>query len=70
MRLDALFPEAPATVVILGKVASYVVVAAAGVGWLAWRRFRRHFVGLEESLEVLREDRAWIDALMGREQPR
>ena len=30
------------------------------VGWLTWRHFRRHFVGLEQSLEELREDLVWL----------
>jgi hypothetical protein len=36
-----------------------LAVATAG-GVLAWRRFRRRFVGLEETLEELREDMAWL----------
>jgi len=30
------------------------------LAWLAWRRCRAKFVGLEETLEELREDAAWI----------
>jgi Putative Actinobacterial Holin-X, holin superfamily III len=40
-----------------------LVVAAVATGWLGWRRFQRHFVGLEETLEVLREDQAWVESL-------
>jgi hypothetical protein len=29
-------------------------------GLLAWRRFRRRFVGLQETLEELREDLIWL----------
>ena len=29
-------------------------------GWLAARRFRREFVGMEETLEELREDLVWL----------
>lgn len=29
-------------------------------GYLAWRRFRRRFLGLEQTLEELREDAAWL----------
>ena len=29
-------------------------------GTLAWRRFRRRFVGMQESLEELREDLVWL----------
>lgn len=45
-----------------------LVVAAAAIGWLAWRRFRRQFVGLEETLEELREDAAWIKQTWSRQQ--
>ena len=30
-------------------------------GWLAVRRFRREFVGMEETLEELREDLVWFE---------
>jgi len=30
------------------------------VGALAWRRFRRRFLGMQESLEELREDLVWL----------
>jgi uncharacterized membrane protein YqjE len=33
--------------------------ALAG-GYLAWRRFRRRFIGLQETLEELREDLLWL----------
>ena len=46
-----------------------LALAAVLTAWLGWRRFRRHFVGLEETLEVLREDQAWIDSLAGRKTP-
>jgi hypothetical protein len=29
-------------------------------GYLAWRRFRRRFIGLQETLEELREDLLWL----------
>jgi LPXTG-motif cell wall-anchored protein len=29
-------------------------------GYLAWRRFRRRFLGLEQTLEELREDALWL----------
>jgi hypothetical protein len=35
------------------------MTALAG-GFLAWRRFRRRFVGLQETLEELREDLLWL----------
>ncbi len=31
-----------------------------GGGFLAWRRFRQRFAGLEQSLEELREDIVWL----------
>jgi hypothetical protein len=33
---------------------------ALGGGFFAWRRFRRRFVGLQETLEELREDLVWL----------
>lgn len=37
------------------------LLALAGLGgYLAWRRFRRNFVGLRETLEELREDAVWL----------
>jgi hypothetical protein len=35
------------------------VLALSG-GYLAWRRFRRKFVGLRETMEELREDMLWL----------
>ena len=43
-----------------------LLAAAALAGWLAWRHFRRRFVGLEETLEELREDLVWIREWTGR----
>jgi len=37
-----------------------LLILALGSGYLAWRRFRRRFVGLEETLEELREDIVWL----------
>ena len=36
-----------------------LILAVAG-GYLAWRRFRRRFIGLRETLEELREDLLWL----------
>jgi uncharacterized membrane protein YqjE len=47
-------------------VALVLLSASALVGWLAWRSFRRRFVGLEESLEELREDLVWLGELSKR----
>jgi hypothetical protein len=46
-----------------GWLAVFAAVFFAGgslTGWLAWRTFRRRFIGLQESLEELREDAEWI----------
>jgi len=43
-----------------------LIVGAILAGWSAWRRFRREFVGLEESLEELREDLVWVREWAGR----
>ncbi|MGD0898428.1 MAG: phage holin family protein, partial [Thermoguttaceae bacterium] len=40
--------------------AAIVSAAAATVGLLAWRRFRREFTGLAETLEEVREDLVWL----------
>ena len=34
--------------------------------YLAWRRFRRRFVGLQETLEELKEDRVWLEEWLGK----
>ncbi len=44
-----------------------LAVVAGVVGWLAWRRFRREFVGLEETMEELREDVVWLKEWTGHE---
>ncbi len=41
-------------------LAAALLVAGAVTGLLAWRHFRRRLVGLEESLEELREDAVWL----------
>lgn len=43
-----------------------LIVTASLTGWLGWRRFQRQFVGLEETLETLREDQAWLESLTGK----
>ena len=43
-----------------------LVAAAVGLAWLGWRRFQAHYSGFEETLEVLREDQAWVDSLVNR----
>lgn len=34
---------------------------AAGLAWFRYRRFRAEFVGLEQSIEELREDVLWLE---------
>ena len=43
-----------------------LLAAGLASGYLAWRRFRRHFLGLEQTLEELREDAAWLREWSGR----
>ncbi len=38
---------------------TFLITAGLG-GFLAWRRFRRNFIALEETLEELREDMLWL----------
>jgi hypothetical protein len=40
--------------------AGALLVLALAIGVLAWRRFRRRFIGLQETLEELREDLVWL----------
>ena len=44
---------------LLILAAALLLLAALG-GYLAWRRFRRNFLGLRETLEELREDVLWL----------
>jgi len=43
-----------------------LLIGGVAGGWLAWRRFRRRFVGIEQTLEELREDGVWLRQWMGR----
>ena len=45
-----------------------LLLGAILAGWWAWRRFRRQFVGLEETLEELREDLVWLQEWSGRSE--
>ncbi len=40
---------------------------ACAAAWLAWRRFRSRLVGLEETLEELRDDLVWLRQWTGTE---
>lgn len=52
----------------LSLLASVLFASAALLGWLAWRTFRRRFTGLEETLEELREDAAWVGEWMKKDE--
>jgi protein-S-isoprenylcysteine O-methyltransferase Ste14 len=43
-----------------------LAIAGLAIAWFAWRRFRREFRGLEQSIEELREDLVWIKEWSGR----
>ena len=45
-----------------------LLLGAALAGALTWRHFRRHTVGLEETLEELREDLLWLREKTGEEE--
>jgi hypothetical protein len=40
--------------------AAVLLLGANFGGYLAWRRFRRNFLGLKETIEELREDAVWL----------
>lgn len=52
----------------LVAVGLLLLLAAILLTWWARRRFRREYVGLEESLEELREDLTWLQEWTGREK--
>lgn len=41
-------------------LAAGLLTLAFGGGYCAWRRFRRKFLGLRETIEELREDAVWL----------
>ena len=45
-----------------------LLIVAPTVAYLAYRRFRRHFVGLEQTLEELREDAVWLGEWLDRKE--
>jgi hypothetical protein len=49
----------------LAGIGAALLVAAVGLGWSACRRFRRHVVALNETLEELREDLVWLEEWSG-----
>ena len=42
-----------------------LLVGGLATGYLAWRRFRRRFAGVEQTLEELHEDVAWLKGIRG-----
>ncbi len=45
-----------------------LLMGGAAGGYLAWRRFRRRFTGLEQTLEELHEDLVWLKDWAGRNE--
>lgn len=45
-----------------------LLIAGTAGGCLVWRSFRRRFVGMEQTLEELREDVAWLKAWAGSQE--
>ena len=43
-----------------------LAVGALAIGLLAWRHFRRSFVGMAETLEECREDIVWLREWLGK----
>lgn len=44
-----------------------LLLASPPLAWLAWRRFRRHVVALQQTLEELHEDAVWLREWIGRQ---
>ena len=49
----------------LASFALVLLLGGAAASYFAWRRFRRSFTGLEQSLAELREDVVWLREWMG-----
>lgn len=52
---------------LLILAAGLILLAALG-SYLAWRRFRRRFIGLQETMEELKEDLVWLRETGGNEE--
>jgi hypothetical protein len=50
----------------LGVCGAVLLVVGIAAAWLARRQFRRHFTGMQETLEELREDALWIEEWMNK----
>ena len=44
-----------------------LLLGGAAAGYLGWRRFRRRFVIMQQTLEELREDLVWLKEMMNDE---
>ena len=53
----------------LAIFSAVIMATGAVVGTVAWLRFRREFVGFEETLEELREDARWLGEILGAKDP-
>lgn len=47
-----------------------LAITGLAIAWFSWRRFRREFRGLEQSIEELREDLVWVKEWSGRSNQR
>lgn len=52
----------------LGVCGAALLVAGIVMAWLARRQFRRHFTGMQQTLEELREDALWIEEWMKKDE--
>jgi len=50
----------------LGIFGLLLLLVGPAVGYAAWRRFRRGFVGLQQTLEELQEDLVWLREWTGK----
>ncbi len=55
-----------ARTVWLAGIGLGALVASLAAAWLAWRRFRRRFVGLQQTAAELRENVVWIEEWLGK----
>ncbi len=46
-----------------------LAIGGLAAGWFSWRRFRREFRGLEQSIEELREDLVWVKEWSSKREP-
>jgi uncharacterized membrane protein YqjE len=51
--------------ILPGSIGGGLLLVALAIGALSWRRFRREFVGFEETLEELHEDLVWLKEWTG-----